>query len=266
MRLIYNSKYYNIDKNISDSQMGARKGKGCKSNIWIINGIIHETLKNKNKKPIVLQIYDYAQMFDSVNLEEAISDIYDYGLNDDNLSLILKANQTVYMAVKTPGGLTEWVMIENSVLQGDTFGSLLASVQVDAIAKEVEKAGIGYNYKEELPINILGLVDDLIGVTEAGFKTQIMNTILNLKSAEKGLQFGTSKCKTMIIIGKKVDIVRNNTIHVDGWKEDYIENEANGEIEMKEKYVGKIAIEDVQKQKYLGFDISSKGDNLENIK
>ena len=198
MRLIYNSKYYNIDKNISDSQMGARKGKGCKSNIWIIN----ETLKNKNKKPIVLQIYDYAQMFDSVNLEEAISDIYDCGLNDDNLSLILKANQTVYMAVKTPGGLTDRVMIENSVLQGDTFGSLLASVQVDAIAKEVEKAGIGYNYKEELPINILGLVDDLIGVTEAGFKTQIMNTTLNLKSAEKGLQFGTGKCKTMII-GKK---------------------------------------------------------------
>ena len=35
---------------------------------------------------------------------------------------------------------------------------------------------------------------------------------------------------------------------------------------MKEKYVGKIAIEDVQKQKYLGFVISSKGDNLENIK
>ena len=245
--------------------MGARKGKGCKSKIWIINGIIHETLKNKNKKPIVLQIYDYAQMFDSVNLEEAISDIYDCGLNDDNLSLILKANQTVYMAVKTPGGLTDRVMIENSVLQGDTFGSLLASVQVDAIAKEVEKAGIGYNYKEELPINILGLVDDLIGVTEAGFKTQIMNTILNLKSAEKGLQFGTSKCKTMII-GKKVDIVRNNTIYVDGWKKDYIENEANSEIEMKEKYVGKIAKEDVQKQKYLGFVISSKGDNLENIK
>ena len=86
MRLIYNSNYYKIDKNISDSQMGARKGKGCKSNKWIINGIIHETLRNKNKKPIVLQIYDYSQMFDSIDLEEAISDIYDYGLNDDNCS------------------------------------------------------------------------------------------------------------------------------------------------------------------------------------
>ena len=29
MRIIYNSKYPTIDKNISDAQMGARKGKGC---------------------------------------------------------------------------------------------------------------------------------------------------------------------------------------------------------------------------------------------
>ena len=58
MRLIYNSKYPDIDKNISDCQMGGRKGKGCKTNIWIINGIIHETLRNKNMKPVCIQIYD----------------------------------------------------------------------------------------------------------------------------------------------------------------------------------------------------------------
>ena len=68
MRLIYNSKYPTVDKNISDCQMGARKGKGCRNNIWIINGIIHESLKSKKMKPILLQIYDYKQMFDSINL------------------------------------------------------------------------------------------------------------------------------------------------------------------------------------------------------
>ena len=193
MRLIYNSKYDMIDRNISDGQMGARKGKGCKSNIWLINGIIHETMNNKKKKPIVLQIYDYAQMFDSINLQEAISDIFDYGLNDDDLSMIYKANNEVHMAVKTQGGLTDRQVIKNSVLQGDTFGSLLASVQVDTIAKDVEKADVGYRYKDELQINILGLVDDIIGVSEAGHNAQIMSTILNLKSAEKTLQFGTKK-------------------------------------------------------------------------
>ena len=124
--------------------------------------------------------YDYAQMFDSINLQEALNDIYNYGLNDDNLPLIHKANEEVFMAVKTTCGLTSRQTIRNSVLQGDTFGSLLASVQVDTIAQNVSEAGIGYLYNKELPINILGLVDDMIGVTEAGHKTQIMNTILHI--------------------------------------------------------------------------------------
>ena len=144
-------------------------------------------MKNRKKNPIVLQIYDFSQMFDSINLQEAVSDIFDYGLQDDNLALVYKANKEVHMAVQTPGGLTDRQVVENSVLQGDTFGSLLASVQVDTIAKEVAKAGVGYKYKEELEVPILGLVDDLIGISEAGHRAQIINTILNLKSAEKGL-------------------------------------------------------------------------------
>ena len=265
MRMIYNSKYDEIDKNISDGQMGARKGKGCKTNIWIINGIIHETLRSKKKNPIVLQIYDFAQMFDSINLQEALNDIFDYGMNDDNLLLIHKANEEVHMAVKTPGGLTDRQIIRNSVLQGDTFGSLLASVQVDTIAKEVEKAGIGYQYKNELAVNILGLVDDLIGISETGVKAQIMNAILNIKAAEKGLQFGTSKCK-MMVIGKNKEKVKNDKIFVDGWTEEYSENETSGEIELLEKYIGKVSIEEVKEQKYLGFILSSEGNNLANIK
>ena len=54
MRMIYNSKYSLIDKNISDCQMGARKRKGCKNNIFIVNQIIHEVLKSKRMKPVQL--------------------------------------------------------------------------------------------------------------------------------------------------------------------------------------------------------------------
>jgi hypothetical protein len=78
----------------------------------------------------------------------------------------------------------------NIVLQGDTWGSILASVQVDSIGKDIEEAGLRYLYKESLPVSLLGLVDDVIGVTGAGYKAQQMNVILNVKSTEKCLQFG----------------------------------------------------------------------------
>ena len=104
-------------------------------------------------------------MFDSIDLQEALSDLYDAGVTDDTLPLLYQANAEVYMSVKTPAGLTDRQTIRNIVLQWDTWGSLLASVQVDRIG-------------------FLGLVDDIVGITEAGYKAQQLNTFINQKTAE----------------------------------------------------------------------------------
>ena len=87
-------------------------------------------------------------MFDSMDLEQAISDMFDAGVKDDTLVLLHKANEEIHMAVKTNNGLTERHIIEDSVLQGDTFGLILASVQVDSIGKECQETGYGYHYMD----------------------------------------------------------------------------------------------------------------------
>ena len=265
MRMIYNDCYSVIDSNMSDCQMGARKNKGCKTNIWIINGIIHEVLKSKNKTPIQLQIYDYKQMFDSLDLTEATSDMFDVGLRNDNLNLIYKANDEIQMAVKTPGGLTDRQTMKNLVLQGDTWGSIMASVQVDAICKDVEKAGLGIKYKNSLEISILSLVDDIIGVTEAGYKAAQMNFVINVKTAEKLLQFGVSKCKSMLI-GKKKNDFLDAELLVDKWEVKYEDDKNTGKEKLVETFHGLTPIEKTNEQKYLGFVLSAMGDNMANIR
>ena len=223
MRMIYNEKYPVIDRNMSDCQMGGRKGKGCRNNIFIINGIINDVLKSKKNTPVLLQIYDYKQMFDSINLRQAISDIYETGFKDDNLLLLYKANKEISMAVNTPNGLTERETLEDIVLQGDTWGSILASVQVDTIGQECSKAGYGYRYKNILPVSMLGLVDDIIGVTEVGYQAQMMNSFINIKTAEKGLQFGVKKCTTMLV-GKSKENLLNSKLYVDKWEVEHRSN------------------------------------------
>ena len=265
MRLLYNTKYPIIDRNMSDCQMGARKKKGCLNNIFIINGIIHETLKSNKMKPVLLQIYDYSQMFDSIDLELALNDLYDVGVNDDTLALLHQANKDVHMAVKTPSGLTDRQVIKNSVLLGDTFGSIMASVQVDSIGQECVKEGHTYLYKNELPVGFLGLVDDIIGVTEAGINAQKMNAFINIKTAEKTLQFGASKCKSMLV-GKSAQNTVNSDLLVDKWTVKYEENVLTGEGELVEMYSGLTKIEKTSEQKYLGFVLSSTGDNMANIR
>ena len=66
-------------------------------------------------------------------------------------------------------------------------------------------------YKDSLLISILGMVDDMLGITEAGFKAQQLNTFMNVKTAEKSLQFGPKKCKAMLV-GKGQQIV-NSDLH-----------------------------------------------------
>ena len=62
-------------------------------------------------------------MFDSIDLKEAISDIFNVGVKDDNLVLLYKANSEIFMAIKTQNGLTERQVLREIVLQGDTGGS-----------------------------------------------------------------------------------------------------------------------------------------------
>ena len=54
------------------------------------------------------------------------------------------------MAVKTQSGLTERQTVKDIVLQGDTWGSIMASVQVDSIGKACVAEGHGYLYKDKL--------------------------------------------------------------------------------------------------------------------
>jgi hypothetical protein len=67
-----------------------------------------------------LQAFDYP-----MSLNEAISDTFDAGVqDDDNLTLLYEANKDVMMTVKTPSGMTEPQFLESAVCQGGTWGPL----------------------------------------------------------------------------------------------------------------------------------------------
>ena len=265
MNLIYESKYPEIENKMSECQMGGRRRKGCKNNLFILNGIIHENMKSKNMKPLVLQYYDYSQMFDSMDLKEAIRDLYNTGMDDDNLVLLYKSNKHINMAVKTAHGLSDRQTVEDIVLQGDTFGSIMASVQVEKIGNDSMKAGNFYLYKNSLPVGFLGMVDDVVGITEAGHKASELNAFINVRTAEKTLQFGPSKCKYMIV-GKCAKFTKQENLQVDHWITKHTTNKVTGEQDLEESYEGKIDIERADEYKYLGFVVSCAGNNMVNIR
>ena len=165
---------------MSDSNIGARKGKSVRNHIFIINGVIHEVLANKKANPIDIEVLDLKQCFDSLWLEECMNDLFEAGIDDDNLALIYEANKSINVAIKTPNGLTAREPLEKIVLQGDVFGPIECSVLVDTFGKEcIEEDKHLYMYKDEVGIPPLAMIDDLISVTNCGIESVKMNVFLN---------------------------------------------------------------------------------------
>ena len=108
----------------------------------------------------------------------------------------------------------------------------------------------------------MGLVDDIICITEAGYKAQEMNAFINIKTAEKNLQFGNAKCKSLLV-GKSTNNVINSKLMVDSWESKYVTEE--DDIKLEEKFEGLVELGQTEEQTYLGFVISSKGNNMVNI-
>ena len=79
------------------------------------------------------------------------------------------------------------------------------------------------------------------------------------------MQFGIKKCKSMLI-GKNLENVLDSNLSVDSWTVEHRENKETGDTDLVETYSGQIEMGKCKEQKYLGFILSSSGDNMVNIR
>ena len=67
IRLIYQDKSKTIDANMSDFQIGGRRGKNVRDHIFVVNGIIQETLSSVKEKPINIIVANFLLCFDGLS-------------------------------------------------------------------------------------------------------------------------------------------------------------------------------------------------------
>ena len=135
-RLIYNDEYYNIDSNLSDANVGARKHRNIRDNLFVVNAVLN-SVKQGSEDALDLCAYDVDKCFDALWTHECMNDIYDAGLKNDKLPLLFKMNQSAEVAVKTPSGTTRRLTINNIIMQGTVWGSLLCAATTDKLVKRV---------------------------------------------------------------------------------------------------------------------------------
>ena len=116
---------------MTEFQIGGRKGRNVRDHLFVVGGIIHDILSSVKMKPINIIVADFQLCFDGLSLPMACRDLYDSGVKDDKLALLYNVSKSSKVSVKTSVGLTDSFELKDNVLQGDVFGNILASSQID---------------------------------------------------------------------------------------------------------------------------------------
>ena len=183
-RLIYNDEYATIESSLTDSNVGARRGRNIRDNIFVMNAITNYVIKEKSE-PIDIQVYDVEKCFDSLWLQECINDLYEAGLDNDKLPILFYENQNAKVAIKTQQGITSRVNIKNIVMQGSVWGSLFCTTTMEKLGKLCyENKELLYKYKNVVDVPPLGMVDDILSIqkcTDAKKINVTINTFIEMK-------------------------------------------------------------------------------------
>ena len=133
-RLIYNSSYEVIDSNLTDGNVGARKRRGCRDNMFVLSAI-NNSILNGNSDPIQLQVTDIKTCFDKMWLQTSTNALYECGLRNDMLSLMFLENMNAQIAIKVNNKLTRRIDVQNVEMQGTVMSSLKCTSSMDRLNK-----------------------------------------------------------------------------------------------------------------------------------
>ena len=217
-KLIYHDEYSKIDANLSDANVGARKGRNIRDNLFVVHAITN-SIKRGSEEAVDICAYDAEKCFDALWTYECINDLYEAGLQNDRLTLLFKMNQSAQVAIKTPHGITERVSILNIIMQGTTWGSLFCTTTMDKLPQKIYKdTSLLYMYKGLVSVPPLEMVDDILTVEKCGLTALAMNAEVNSFIEQKKLKLSKEKC-VQIHVGKKCETCEKLYVHGEYMKE-----------------------------------------------
>ena len=186
-------------RNVPLPQCGATKRKSPADNVFITNACIdHAKYLNKS---VYMAFYDFKQCFDKLWLEDCIIGLWNIGMKDQMLSLILSMNETSEIIVQSPCGKSDPFYVKRIVKQGTVTGPQLCKVSTAEYGSNTPGFQVGaVNVKPPIFVDdIMSLNMDIADMSESHLKAVLF-------SYRKRLGYGKAKCLSMIVNAKKSDI------------------------------------------------------------
>ena len=167
-RLMYIDEYSNIDQNLTDCNVGCRKKRNIRDNLFVVNAIMNSSKRGVDEACDVC-VYDIRKCFDNLWLSECINDLYEAGFQNDKLCLLYYSNRHARIAVKTSNGISERFTIENTVMQGTVWAGLMCTCTMDKLGKQAySDPSLMYKYRNKVSVPPLEMVHDVVCASKCG--------------------------------------------------------------------------------------------------
>ena len=180
-RLIYNDSYHIIDENLTDGNVGARKHRNIRDNIFVLGSVMNSVINGKEDS-IQIQVQDVNKCFDKLWLQETTNALYETGLTNNNLNLLYLENKNAKVAIKINNKLTNRFSVQDVELQGSVWGSLKCTTSMDRLNKIIlSQDNLTYHYKGDphIKLGVLGMVDDNLAIQKCGTSSLQKNAVIN---------------------------------------------------------------------------------------
>src|SRR5437867_9514366 len=200
-----------IERQLGDSQMGFRKGKGTRDAIFQIRMISEritqmnreKEIKGKKKmkmkrKKIYLCFVDYQKTFDRVRRDKLVEVRVKAGIPDQERRLIINLYWRQHAAVRWDGEVTREVAVERGVRQGCVISPMLFNLYSEFMIQEALEGVEGIRFGG-VHITNLRYADDAVLVAEKRRKTHKMIDRLNTTCKAYGMEINVKKTKVMIM-------------------------------------------------------------------
>ena len=185
------------ESELSEKQLGFRRGVGTREGIFNLQQIAEKYLENN--KPIFALFIDYSKAFDSVRHTELWRVLSELGFPSHIIELMKSLYSESTAVVRLSSGTTDKIEMRKGVRQGCPISPPMFNLYTEKIMRDsADRCDIGLTVSGKR-VNNLRYADDTVLLAETEQDLERLLHEVNRSGEEFGLKLNVGKTKAMVI-------------------------------------------------------------------
>lgn len=179
----------------AEEQQGFRKNRGTTDAIFMVRQLMEKSIEFN--KPLFLCFVDLEKAFDRVRKGDVLQILNERNVPRYLIELVSDLNTNTRTQIVAREGLTDVIVINRGVRQGDSLSSFLFNLVMDKLIRSVRPRR-GYMMGNR-SVNVICYADDAVLVADSEDELQRILHVFNLTAKEYNMKVSAKKTKSMVV-------------------------------------------------------------------